>query len=53
MTGRDEKIRDPAQNHRAEIHGEQRPDPKDGGRTIRRRALLIIETLAEDYEGYR
>ena len=29
------------------------PDPKDGGVQSVDRALLIIETLAEDDEGYR
>src|SRR5258707_4610786 len=34
-------------------HADNGPDPKDGGVQSVDRALLIIETLAEDDEGYR
>src|SRR6195256_1147297 len=33
--------------------GDSDPDPRDGGVQSVDRALLIIETLAEDDEGYR
>ena len=34
-------------------HADNNPDPRDGGVQSVDRALLIIETLAEDDEGYR
>src|SRR5882762_7542187 len=34
-------------------HADNGPDPRDGGVQSVDRALLIIETLAEDDEGYR
>src|SRR3977135_1502439 len=34
-------------------HADNDPDPRDGGVQSVDRALLIIETLAEDDEGYR
>src|SRR3977135_770522 len=34
-------------------HADSDPDPRDGGVQSVDRALLIIETLAEDDEGYR
>jgi IclR family acetate operon transcriptional repressor len=51
--GRDEEKRDPAQAHRAKSQRVQPSRSRDGGVQSVDRALLIIETLAEDDEGYR
>ncbi len=53
----DEAVREKAQLSRAAFepksNADNEPDPRDGGVQSVDRALLIIETLAEDDEGYR